>query len=213
MRILTIAATQMEIEGIRSQLPKDYHHEVDFKVTGIGIVATTFNLTKIFSNESYDLVLQIGIGGSFDPDLPPGTVCQVRSEIFGDSGSEDKDGSLLNLFELGLMDAKEIPFENAVLQNETFVEIPDLILVKGSTVNKTLGSKQSIEHFIAKYPDVQIESLEGAALFYVCKSLNIKFLELRAISNMVEPRSRESWDIPLALRRLSEMYLRVLNDL
>jgi futalosine hydrolase len=46
--------------------------------------------------------------------------------------------------------------------------------------------------------------MEGAAFFYVCSRENIPFLAIRAVSNKVEPRNREKWNIPLAIKNLSE---------
>lgn len=48
-----------------------------------------------------------------------------------------------------------------------------------------------------------IENMEGAALFAVCEKYNIPCAQIRAISNYTTD-SRESWNIPLALERLTE---------
>jgi futalosine hydrolase len=49
-----------------------------------------------------------------------------------------------------------------------------------------------------------IESMEGATFFYICRREKIPFLALRAISNIVEIRNRSNWDIKLALLNLAE---------
>jgi futalosine hydrolase len=54
------------------------------------------------------------------------------------------------------------------------------------------------------HPD--IETMEGAAFFYVCSRENIPFLAIRAVSNKVELRNREKWNIPLAINNLSEKF-------
>ena len=46
--------------------------------------------------------------------------------------------------------------------------------------------------------------MEGAAFFYICSGEKIPFLALRSISNRVEPRNKNNWNIPLALDNLSE---------
>jgi futalosine hydrolase len=58
------------------------------------------------------------------------------------------------------------------------------------------------------HPD--IETMEGAAFFYVCSKENIPFLALRAVSNRVEPRDKAKWNIPLALKNLSDELGKVL---
>jgi futalosine hydrolase len=52
--------------------------------------------------------------------------------------------------------------------------------------------------------------MEGAAFFYVCSKENIPFLALRAVSNRVEPRDKAKWNIPLALKNLSDELGKVL---
>ena len=55
--------------------------------------------------------------------------------------------------------------------------------------------------------------MEGAAVFYVCRWLGVPCLEIRAISNMVVPRSQSKWDIPLALENLRNTLVKVLSEL
>jgi futalosine hydrolase len=54
-----------------------------------------------------------------------------------------------------------------------------------------------------------IESMEGAAFFASCMVHRVPCLQLRAVSNRVEPRNREAWNIPLALNRLQESLARL----
>ena len=58
-----------------------------------------------------------------------------------------------------------------------------------------------------------IESMEGAAVFYVCNWLGIPCYQVRAVSNFVEPRDSSKWNIPLALENLKEALLNVLKKL
>lgn len=211
MRILTIAATELEINQLKATLPADLINNVDFEITGIGSMITAFNLTKILLNRSYDYVIQTGIAGTLDPKIPIGMICQVISETLTDLGSENKDGNHLSVFDLKLIEKDQAPFKGDTLLNPTKIELPELLKVNGSTLNKSLGSNRSINHFKEKFPNLQLESLEGAALFYVCSNLKVKFIELRAISNIVEERNRASWQIELALNNLKEMYIKVLK--
>jgi futalosine hydrolase len=213
MKVLTIAATELEIELLRSTLPEVYKENVDFKVTGIGSLITTFNLTTHLFNKTYDWVIQAGIAGTLDPEIPVGSVCQVVTETLSDLGSEDEKGILLDVFDLNLMEKNLEPFIGGILINPIKINIPELIEVNGSTLNKSLGTNLSINHFRNRFPKCQIESMEGGALFYVCNSLNKKFIEIRAISNLVEERNRASWQITLALNNLNKMFCNVLNSI
>ena len=55
--------------------------------------------------------------------------------------------------------------------------------------------------------------MEGATFFYICSREKIPFLALRAISNRVELRNRNKWNIPLALDNLSEKLNEVILTL
>jgi futalosine hydrolase len=74
--------------------------------------------------------------------------------------------------------------------------------VSGITINTTTGSQDVVTAMKARYnPD--IESMEGAAFFYTCIKEGIPFVQIRAISNYVEPRDKSKWNIPLAVKNLN----------
>ena len=78
MKLLVVAATQAEIAptlahfGIASNNFIETEN-FDLLITGVGMVATAFSLGKQLSNQ-YNLVLNVGIAGSFDRDIALGEV-------------------------------------------------------------------------------------------------------------------------------------------
>jgi futalosine hydrolase len=64
------------------------------------------------------------------------------------------------------------------------------------------GSVGTRAKLVNKY-DPDIETMEGAAFFYICARECIPFISVRAISNMVERRDRKKWNIPLAIDNLA----------
>jgi futalosine hydrolase len=127
---------------------------------------------------------------------------------------EDGNG-FLTLSEAGLIDANRFPFIDGHIfaNNEYFDRLKENIKpARAITVNTATGSEATREKLISKFnPD--IETMEGAAFFYICSREKIPFLSLRAISNMVENRNRNNWNIPLALKNLSEMLDEVILTL
>ena len=212
MKILLVAATAGEVQGLREELKTV--HNVEVLVTGVGATATAYSLTRKLSKNRYDLVMNIGLAGSFRDEIQTGEVVNVVSETFGDLGAED-DRKFISAFELGLMKEDEFPFWNGKLKSEYATHFPSLSKlkkVKGVTVNTVHGNERSILRTVQKYqPDV--ESMEGAAVFYVCQMEKIPFLQLRAISNRVEKRNRNAWNIPLPLENLRRVVLLLLNEL
>lgn len=179
--------------------------EIDILVTGVGTVATAWALTKMISSGLRpDLAINIGIAGTFRDDLPHGSVVMPVSDCFADAGI-DTGKEFLTLSEAGLQDPDKFPFKKGKLiaENDFVSKVAGIIEpVNAVTVSTASGSEDVIRKIRAKYnPD--IETMEGAAFFYVCEMEKIPFLALRSVSNRVEPRNRDNWNIPLALKNLS----------
>lgn len=213
MKILLVAATDAEVSNLRHDLMQSLH-TIDVLVTGVGMAATAYALTKRLSKNKYDYVINIGLAGSFREEIEIGEVVNVISETFSDLGAQD-DKNFLSVFDLGLQQKDDFPFWNGKIKNDTPVKsasLSQLKKVKGITVNTVHGNENGIALAIKKHqPDV--ESMEGAAVFYVCMMEKIPFLELRSVSNKVEKRDRASWDIPVALENLRTVSLQMLSEI
>lgn len=217
MNILIIAATKQEISLFQIEKSEEIHiykgHKVETLISGPGILATAFHLTKKLKEKHFDLVINAGIAGSLDETIIPGDVVQVISEQIADSGSEDHE-NFITLFDLGLIDGNEFPFKEKWLTPKiiTTHSLEKTKKVNAITVNKAHGNENSIKQ-LKKTNTSQIESLEGAACFYVCMMLNADVIQLRAISNMVEPRNRSNWKIELAVTHLNASLNNLLHEL
>jgi futalosine hydrolase len=204
MRILITAATDVELLAAKEAagVPE---HELFFEVTGIGIAATTYHVTKLLLTQQYDLALNIGIAGSFG-NLPVGSVVCPVKEYFGDCGVQTLAG-FSSLFDEQLLNENTFPFVDGALRNTLPPDVADklhaLPHVTGVTLQMASGAQPRIDelqqHF---HPD--IETMESAAFFYVCLLQGVPFAALRAISNKVEVRNRAAWNIPLALQNLQQ---------
>lgn len=69
-----------------------------------------------------------------------------------------------------------------------------------------------MEQLVKKY-NPHTESMEGAALHYVCREANIPFIQVRAISNYVGERNKEHWKIKEAIDSLNEHLLKYVEKL
>jgi futalosine hydrolase len=197
MNVLVVSATEFEIEPLVHE-----NNIADVLITGIGIPATIFHLTKKLSQKNYDLVIQAGIAGTFSADLKKGTVLLVDKDAFGDLGIYEK-GNFKTLFDSGFINENEFPFSNGWLVNRhEYLTHSSLSLATGITVNKITDDGIQIKKLSDKFkPD--IESMEGAALHYVCLQQKIKFLQLRSISNTVGERDKQKWEMKKAITNLN----------
>lgn len=224
MRLLIVASTPFEIapliayleggsfEQVQSSRFRKGNHEVHLLVSGVGIALTTYHLTRALRDQVYDLVIQAGIAGSFDRSIPLGEVVQVVSEQFADLGVEEADGSFTDVFSLGLLDRNFPPFENGKLLHPVAESIAGIRAVRGLTLDRVHGFPPSIESF-SERNEGEIETMEGAPFFMCCLLEKRNFLAFRAISNYVEARNREAWDLGGAIGSLNKFIIELIDSI
>ena len=222
MKLLLAAATEAEISQTldylqsKATVPHVFSSgewEIDICITGVGLMPATFSFTKALLAKSYDFVLQAGIGGCFDQTVPLGSVVAIGAEMPGDLGAEDHD-KFIDIFDLGFIGTDEAPFTNARLVNPMDA-LPfelDIPVMDGLTVHTVSGSEATIARRYSQYP-ATIESMEGAALHYVCLQMGVPFLQIRSISNYVTPRDRPSWQIGKAVGALNARLIKWIGAL
>ena len=187
-------------------------YEISLLVTGVGSISTAWALKQwITINGKPDMAINSGIAGSYKDEYIQGDVVMPVSDCFADAGIEDGD-NFLTLSEAGFISKDEFPFNDGLLYADVRynAKMRNLLKpVRAITVNTATGSEASRIKLLKKYnPD--IETMEGATFFYICCRENIPFLALRAISNKVELRNKNNWNIALALNNLSEKLVDVL---
>lgn len=215
MRLLVAAATTFELDIFKSHLHLHFRQvdeqrfckenlEIYLCITGIGSMQTTFHLTEAIAEFNPHFCLQAGVAGAFNRDIPLGALVIVREEMLGDLGVDDL-GRFRDMFEIELMHADEKPYVRKKLIN-TFQDFPlrmNLPYVTGITVNTVSGSEVLIGQR-AEYFDGDVETMEGAAFHYVCLQKKVPFLQVRSISNYVEPRDKSKWQMKAAIEKLNE---------
>jgi nucleoside phosphorylase len=83
--------------------------------------------------------------------------------------------------------------------------------VTGITVNTVHGNVRSIARVVERLaPDV--ESMEGAAFMYACLVSGVRFVQVRAVSNVVEKRNRGAWRIGEAVAALNDVAWRAIDE-
>ncbi|HET8572526.1 MAG TPA: futalosine hydrolase [Edaphocola sp.] len=215
-KILLVAATDLELRPFFDFLgplavdktgPGMYEkddRQLRICITGAGMMQSAAHIMEAVMAFQPDVALQAGIGGSFDLDLPLGSLLLVGQEMAGDIGAEDEEG-FTPIADMGFADKDAFPFRDGWLDS-SFPDWPclkDLPRVKGLTVNTISGISRTIEQRRRRYGCV-VESMEGAAFHYVCLCKKIPFVQLRAVSNYVEPRNKDRWEIGKAVNNLND---------
>lgn len=175
-------------------------------ITGVGMVATAYRLGAYLASHPVEAIVNVGIAGSFDGDLPPGSLVRVLSDSFSELGAEN-DGEFLSIDQMGFGRQRESENPRGLDHLRTLSALRG---VRGITVNSVHGNRQSIER-IRERMQPQVESMEGAAVFYCAGQMNIPCVQVRSISNRVEVRNTANWGVALAIEKLND-WLRAFVD-
>ena len=218
MRVIITAATNGEWMPSFQKINPAYagtnkRFSVGFHESGIGLLASSVSLMKMFVQETPSLIIQVGIAGCFDKKVPLGKVFAVKDDFAGDIGvMENKVWK--DLFDLKLDKPNDAPYEKKSLPNPWLSQYNLLKLPtkKGVTVNTISTEKNKIDLYSGRYK-ATLESMEGAALHYMGRDLNIPFIQIRAVSNYVGERNKAKWEMQEAIYNLNETLLQYLDAL
>lgn len=218
MNCLLVAATAKEIAVFldhyrNSDKTMFVDINVDVLVTGIGLTATTYHLARHFSLKRPDLVIQAGLAGCFDKNIPLGSVVGVRQDRIADESVVEMK-KLRTLYDLQLLSQNQFPYKKGWLVNTDsgIFKRNKLKQVKAISVNHISTSPEMIRLYKKNFQPV-IESMEGAALHYVCLSEKIPFLQIRGISNYIGERNKSKWNMKDAIGHLNKELIRMLESL
>jgi futalosine hydrolase len=210
MEVLLCAATRFEIDPTIQYLASQNIKNIDILVTGVGLIAATYHITKAVYQKRPQLILQAGIAGALDNNLKLGSVVIIESETVGDLGVMEQ-GSFRSLFDMEFVQENDRPWTNARLLNASGI-LDEILLpkVKGVSINEITTLPSRIEH----YKDAlggSVESMEGAALHYVGLMENIPFLQVRSLSNFVGERDKSKWHIKEAIENLNKELIPIIS--
>jgi futalosine hydrolase len=218
MNCLIVSATPLEIKSFiqycRTSSKLDYIDlELDFLITGPGLLNTSYALMKHLQVKKPHVVIDAGIAGSFSKQYMPGSVVAVKEEILADMGVEEKDG-YRDLFDLKLTASNQPPFTRKKLINPhtAFLERTLLPTVTSISVNQITSTKKRADLYQSKYK-AAIENMEGAAIHYICLREHIPFVQIRSISNFVGDRNKKNWKIKEAVGSLNNELIRLVESL
>ncbi len=208
MPVCIVSATALELQYLH--LPKEQYNTL---ITGVGTAATVFHLMKELQNHKPSLLLQAGIAGSFDEQLPLGQAVIINADRFAGLGVHEND-QWNDVFDMKLAEGAAHPYTNGWLINpyHDLLDAAGLPIVKSISISEISTNPVRIKQLRDKY-NPSVESMEGAAFHYVCLQLGIPFIQLRTISNYVGERNKEKWQLKHAVENLAEQIQSILTTL
>jgi futalosine hydrolase len=214
--VLIVAATEFELEPLLRELStisSDQsfflrsctfkNKKIDVAITGAGMVNTAFYLGQL-NGKKYDQVINAGICGVFKDEIKIGDVVNITEDVFSDFGAQD-DETFLSISQMNL-GSEHVKPEHAI----TGKKIEALQKCKGITVNTVHGNEAAIKKIMQRL-DPDVESMEGASFFVACNHYKWPCVQIRAVSNRVEKRDKDRWNIPLAIKNLNEFLIDYLK--
>lgn len=221
MDVLTLAmATALEMRavldglGLALEPPAEMEAvEVDARgrrlrllVTGVGPINAAMAAGRHLANGDVAGLLNLGLAGSFDlAKHPLGDAVLVDREIWPEYGLRSRQGVDARGLAFPLLRHASgdihhsidlLPDDAAQTMNLRVAALPR---ATGLTVAGVSADPDTARHMAETYA-ADVENMEGFALALACRRLDIPFLEMRSISNLVG--KRDGWRIPEALTTL-----------
>lgn len=168
------------------------HPGVDIVISGVGLTATAYATLKTLQRQQPDLIILAGIAGVYPhADLQIGEVALVSSEVEADLGFFTPDG---------FTHLAHLPLDMDFARRHT-LDCPHIAADAPFRRARSISLNAAMAPFI-DHSAVDIENMEGAAFFHVCREEGVPFLELRAISNVVRPGD-DQWDMAGSVQALT----------
>ena len=216
--LLLTAATDFEMAAFVRACPVS--QDVTTLVTGVGPVETAVRLSAFLATAATQptAVVNFGVAGAY---VVAGAehaalleICLAEREVLADLGICVQDemhqlrGGAFELVECIELDANLLGQASRRL---TTAQVPYTIGVF-ATVNCVSGTQKRGE-MIARQHRAICESMEGFAAARACSYFGVPLLEVRCISNLVEDRNRQNWQLSKACNRCGEVAALIVNGL
>jgi futalosine hydrolase len=213
MNFLIVAATALELSPFLNYYKVAEKKNTDILITGIGLMATTYSLSKQIRIKRPDIIIQAGVAGCFDRQIPLGSVVLIKQDTIADESVIELK-KLKTLFDLKLVPQDQPPYKKGWLVNpsSSLLKKSRLKMVKGISVNQITTDKKMIRFYKDHFAP-STESMEGAALHYVCLKENVPFLQVRSISNYIGERNKKNWNMKDSIINLNRELVRLTESL
>lgn len=217
--ILLTAATENEMDALRA-LGIVETPALRLLLNGVGPVETALSLSRVLERDHTKIrfVVNFGIGGAYLSGRTTQAglldICLAEREVLGDFGV--CFGNRVEPFSNSDMVVKTVfTLDQDLLREAVTVLAKQQITAHTGTfvtVNGASGTRERAEQFSARYGAL-CENMEGAAAARVCEAYDLRLLEVRAISNMVEDRPGTEWKIDAACAQAASAAALILRGL
>lgn len=221
-----ISATKTSTLGSKSIIEGTLaEKQVMLCVGGMGKVNAAHATTLLLSSCKPDTLVIFGIGGAYPSSgAQVGDIAIAKEEIAGDEGVMTLDGFKDTEY-IGIpliktatsMMYTKYPAPEPLLKQSlhALMYYQDTAAAKvhvGSfvTLSTCTGTSDRAREIEKRYHGL-CENMEGAAAVQVAELHSIPWIEVRGISNIVEDRNLEKWNIPNAAERVQQAVVHIMD--
>ena len=198
-------------------------HQVVLSHSGIGKAAAAAAATALLAGNSVTTLWMLGCGGAYpQAGLKIGDLALAARELFADEGVMTSQG-FRDLSATGMpmrpgpppcfnswpTDSDLFHWARQALADYAAAEEIKLGCGPFATVSTCTGTTATARE-IADRTGAICENMEGAGAALACQQMGIPFLELRGISNLVEDRQPQRWDLPAGMNAAQKAVLHLL---
>lgn len=186
--------------------------------SGVGMANAAATTALMLEGHAPRALISFGIGGAYHGSgLGPGDAAAATAETFAELGAITPQG-FMSAADMDLPTLRQgrrklyerIPLDKKLLRLAT----PHLSATgEFVTVSTVTGSTRHARALIKRLGPVMCENMEGAATALICARYKIPMLEIRGISNMVENRNRDTWEIHAAASSCQEALLKIIETI
>lgn len=204
-RWLPVCAAEAEAAGLA---------DLGIAVLGIGKAAAAGRLARILATQLPAGVLLFGVCGAY-PDrhrrgpapVRPGGMCVVGEDRFGDEGVQAAEFT-----ELARIGQEVGPFAADAARTQSTAGLLRAPVVRGCTVSTCSGGEAGSAVMCGR-TGADVETMEGAAVAFVCREFGLPLLHVRCVSNWTGDRQRGEWDLHTATARMQATVRHLLSAL
>lgn len=190
---------------------------------GVGKINTAAATAVMIEHHHPQLVINTGCAGAYiGSGLSIGNLVVASEEVLADEGVIVEKGwkdlrymSIPTLEMGGRFCFNTIPLSKHA--SEKAMQLADyygVFLMRGrfATVSTCSGTARRGEE-LSRHWNVIAENMEGGAVAQVCRRYSLDCLEIRGISNLVEDRDLEKWEIRRAVEVAQRFILKYLEEM
>ncbi|GLY98168.1 futalosine hydrolase [Actinoplanes sp. NBRC 103695] len=197
MTLLIITAVEPEAEALRQAAPRTF----TVAAVGAGPAAAAAGTARLLATGKYEAVISAGIAGAFKGRADIADIVLATRSIAADLGAESPTGFLpIDTLGFGTTTLHADPALLETLQTALPAAKSGDIL----TLATVTGTAETAARLATTHPDAVAEAMEGHGVATAANTAGVPFAELRAISNLIGPRDRESWRLREAFAALSK---------